>query len=144
MVQGQSIGGRAYLQDCRREERGLAAEIMVERASDFRESCSSPLLIVAQARPALRRGRRLGGTMSRYAPYAEAQLASLSRDRGRGMTLLSSPQGTPERVWSLVAGLAALGGTSSRADLRPTPLNPGFERDGAEVKAKATLASDAS
>ena len=58
------------------------------------------------------------------------------------MTLLSSPQGTPERVWSLVAGLAALGGTSSRATY-DSLLNPGFERDGAEVKAKATLASDA-
>jgi hypothetical protein len=58
------------------------------------------------------------------------------------MTLLSSPQGTPERVWSLVAGLAALGGTSRRATYDAL-LNPGFERDGAEIKAKTTLASDA-
>lgn len=58
------------------------------------------------------------------------------------MTLLSSPQGTPERVWSLVAGLSALGGTSTRATYDAL-LNPGFERDGAEVKAKATLAADA-
>ncbi len=58
------------------------------------------------------------------------------------MTLLSSPQGTPERVWSLVAGLSALGGTSMRATYEGL-LNPGFERDGAEVKAKATLAADA-
>lgn len=58
------------------------------------------------------------------------------------MTLLSSPQGTPERVWSLVAGLSALGGTSPRAAYDAL-LNPGFERDGLPVKAKATLASDA-
>lgn len=58
------------------------------------------------------------------------------------MTLLSSPQGTPERVWSLVAGLSALGGTLQRATYDGL-LNPGFERDGDEVKAKATLAADA-
>ncbi|MDX0203838.1 hypothetical protein GOB99_30420 [Sinorhizobium meliloti] len=58
------------------------------------------------------------------------------------MTLLSSPQGTPERVWSLVAGLSALGGTLQRAAYDGL-LNPGFERDGGEVKAKATLATDA-
>ncbi|SFJ97680.1 hypothetical protein SAMN03159338_2817 [Sphingomonas sp. NFR04] len=58
------------------------------------------------------------------------------------MTLLSSPQGTPERVWSLVAGLSALGGASARATYDAL-LNPGFGRDGVEVKAKATLAADA-
>jgi hypothetical protein len=58
------------------------------------------------------------------------------------MTLLSSPQGTPERVWSLVAGLSALGGSLPRTTYEAL-LNPGFERDGVEVKAKATLASDA-
>ena len=58
------------------------------------------------------------------------------------MTLLSSPQGTPERVWSLVAGLSAFGGTLQR-DTYDGLLNPGFERDGDEVKAKATLAADA-
>lgn len=58
------------------------------------------------------------------------------------MSLLSSPQGTPERVWSLVAGLSALGGTSPRGTYDDL-LNPGFERDGAEVKAKAALAADA-
>jgi hypothetical protein len=58
------------------------------------------------------------------------------------MTLLSSPQGTPERVWSLVAGLSALGGALPRA-VYDSLLNPGFSRDGAEVKAKSTLADDA-
>lgn len=58
------------------------------------------------------------------------------------MTLLSSPQGTPERVWSLVAGLSALGGTLPRATYDGL-LNPGFERDGGELKAKVTLAADA-
>jgi hypothetical protein len=58
------------------------------------------------------------------------------------MSLLSSPQGTPERVWSLVAGLSAVGGTSPRGPYDDL-LNPGFERDGTEVKAKATLAADA-
>ena len=58
------------------------------------------------------------------------------------MSLLSSPQGTPERVWSLVAGLSALGGTSPRGPYDDL-LNPGFERDGGEVKAKSALAADA-
>jgi len=58
------------------------------------------------------------------------------------MSLLSSPQGTPERVWSLVAGLSAVGGASPRGAYDDL-LNPGFERDGAEVKAKASLAADA-
>lgn len=56
---------------------GYAAEAMVDRASEFRERCSSPLLIVA--RPELLvRGRRIDQTISRYAPYAEAQLAGLA------------------------------------------------------------------
>ncbi|MDB5412533.1 MAG: hypothetical protein JWR10_868 [Rubritepida sp.] len=58
------------------------------------------------------------------------------------MSLLSSPQGTPERVWSLVAGLSALGGSSQRGAYDDL-LNPGFLRDGSEVKALATLAADA-
>ena len=58
------------------------------------------------------------------------------------MTLLSSPQGTPERVWSLVAGLSALGGTAQRPTYEAL-LNPGFQRNGSEVSAKATLAADA-
>lgn len=58
------------------------------------------------------------------------------------MTLLSSPQGTPERVWSLLAGLSALGGTAERATYDAL-LNPGFERENGLVKAKATLAADA-
>lgn len=58
------------------------------------------------------------------------------------MSLLSSPQGTPERVWSLVAGLSALGGASARGPYDDL-LNPGFERDGGEVKAKSALAADA-
>lgn len=58
------------------------------------------------------------------------------------MSLLSSPQGTPERVWSLVAGLSAMGGTSSRGAYDDL-LNPGYQRDDAEVKAKSSLAADA-
>jgi len=55
----------------------LAAEIMVDRAGDFRARCSSPLLIVARPERIVR-GRRLDQTVSRYAPYAEAQLAGLA------------------------------------------------------------------
>ena len=58
------------------------------------------------------------------------------------MTLLSSPQGTPERVWSLLAGLSALGGGAARTTYDAL-LNPGFEREGGTVKAKPTLAADA-
>lgn len=60
---------------------GLAAEIMVDRAGDFRARCFSPLLIVARP-DRLVRGRRLDQTVSRYAPYAEAQLAGLAGIEG--------------------------------------------------------------
>lgn len=58
------------------------------------------------------------------------------------MSVLSSPQGTPERVWSLVAGLASLGGRADRATF-DSLINPGYEKDGAELRAKGTLAGDA-
>lgn len=56
---------------------GLAAEIMMDRADEFRACCSSPLLIVARPERTVR-GRRLDQTVSRYAPYAEAQLPGLA------------------------------------------------------------------
>lgn len=59
------------------------------------------------------------------------------------MSLLSSPQGTPERVWSVVAGLHAIGGEADRATFNAL-LNPGYVRDGDEVRAKDSLATDAS
>lgn len=55
----------------------LAADIMIDRAGDFRKCCSSPLLIVARPERIVR-GRRLDQTASRYAPYAEAQLPGLA------------------------------------------------------------------
>ena len=58
------------------------------------------------------------------------------------MSVLSSPQGTPERVWSLVAGLAALGGESDRKTFDAL-INPGYTKDGIEHRAKETLAADA-
>ena len=58
------------------------------------------------------------------------------------MSVLSSPQGTPERVWSLVAGLASLGGSTDRVTF-DSLINPGYEKDGSDVRAKATLASNA-
>jgi hypothetical protein len=58
------------------------------------------------------------------------------------MSMLSSPQGTPERVWSLVAGLAALGGECDR-QMFEALLNPGYMKDGVLVRAKDTLAANA-
>jgi hypothetical protein len=58
------------------------------------------------------------------------------------MSVLTRPQGVPERVWSLVGGLAALGGKSDRATLDRL-INPGFTRDGLFVQTKAELAGDA-
>jgi hypothetical protein len=58
------------------------------------------------------------------------------------MTVLSSPQGTPERVWSLVAGLAALGGKTDRQTFDAL-LNPGYVKDGVAVRANDTLAANA-
>jgi hypothetical protein len=58
------------------------------------------------------------------------------------MSVLSSPQGTPERVWSLVAGLQALGGETDRAAFDAL-INPGYVKDGAEIRAKDTLAANA-
>ena len=57
-------------------------------------------------------------------------------------SVLSSPQGTPERVWSLVAGLIALGGECDRPTFEAL-LNPGYVKDGVLVRAKDTLAGDA-
>lgn len=58
------------------------------------------------------------------------------------MSVLSSPQGTPERVWSLVAGLSALGGECER-EVFDALLNPGYTREGSLVQAKDTLAGNA-
>jgi hypothetical protein len=58
------------------------------------------------------------------------------------MSVLSSPQGTPERVWSLVAGLAALGGECDRPTFDAL-LNPGYMKDGVLVRAKDNLAANA-
>lgn len=58
------------------------------------------------------------------------------------MSVLSNPQGTPERIWSLVAGLSALGGSAIRSTYDGL-LNPGYSKDGVELRAKDTLASNA-
>ena len=58
------------------------------------------------------------------------------------MSVLSSPQGTPERVWSLVAGLAAIGGECDRQTFDAL-LNPGYKKDDLVVRAKDTLAANA-
>jgi len=49
------------------------------------------------------------------------------------MSLLSSTQGTPERVWSLVSALHANGGTLDRTETIEW-LNPGFLRDGQDIR----------
>ena len=58
------------------------------------------------------------------------------------MSILSNPQGTPERVWSLVAGLSAYGGKTSRSAYDGL-LNPGYIRDGEAVRAASSLAANA-
>lgn len=58
------------------------------------------------------------------------------------MSVLARPQGIPERVWSLVAGLNALGGRADRATFEAL-INPGFKKDGIEIRTKAELAGDA-
>jgi hypothetical protein len=58
------------------------------------------------------------------------------------MSVLSRPQGVPERVWSLVGGLSALGGQSDRDSLDRL-LNPGFMKDGLAIRTKPELAGDA-
>lgn len=58
------------------------------------------------------------------------------------MSVLSNPQGTPERVWSLVAGLAAIGGSAPRATYDAL-LNPGYLKDGSEMRANDLLAANA-
>jgi hypothetical protein len=49
------------------------------------------------------------------------------------VSILSSPQGTPERVWSLVAGVEALGGALERSEA-VNLLDPAFIRDGEPVQ----------
>ena len=51
------------------------------------------------------------------------------------MSLLSSTQGTPERVWSLIAAVLAGGGTIDRAEA-VSWLNPGFMKDNSEYREK--------
>lgn len=51
------------------------------------------------------------------------------------MSLLSSTQGTPERVWSLIAAVSAGGGEIERSDAANW-LNPGFMKDGSEQREK--------
>lgn len=58
------------------------------------------------------------------------------------MSVLSSPQGTPERVWSLVAGLTALGGECERQTFDAL-LNPGYVKDGKPFSASNALAVNA-
>lgn len=57
------------------------------------------------------------------------------------MSILSNPQGTPERVWSLISGLGALGGTLPRAEFSSI-LNPGYCAGGQQVAAQATNAAN--
>lgn len=53
------------------------------------------------------------------------------------MSLLSSTQGTPERVWSLISLIAANDGLLGRTEAAEW-LNPGFTRDGETVVEKPT------
>src|SRR5262245_20803707 len=57
------------------------------------------------------------------------------------MSVLARPQGLPERVWSLVAGLAAVGGCADRAIFEAL-INPGFTKDGVFTQTKTELARD--
>ncbi|QDP22723.1 MULTISPECIES: hypothetical protein [Bradyrhizobium] len=57
------------------------------------------------------------------------------------MSVLARPQGSPERVWSLVAGLAALGGRTDRTTFESL-INPGYNKAGVMTKTKAELARD--
>jgi hypothetical protein len=57
------------------------------------------------------------------------------------MSILTRPQGSPERVLSLLGGLAALGGQASRQELEGL-LNPGFLKNGAESLSHPAFVSD--
>ena len=68
------------------------------------------------------------------------------------MSVLTRPQGVPERVWSLVGGLSALGGTTDRATLdrvnewlASTKANPAalrYVREGASDLERALAAQE--
>lgn len=58
------------------------------------------------------------------------------------MSVLSRPQGTPERVWSLIDGLQVAGGLLPSEDYAAL-LNPGYARDGIDVAVKKEQAQDA-
>lgn len=58
-------------------EHSLFAALLVDRVDAFRRKGAAPIILVA--RPEIKvRGRRLDQMMSRYAPYAETQLAALA------------------------------------------------------------------
>lgn len=62
-------------------DNSFLAEALIDRARDFRARSGSPLLIISRPDRAVR-GRRLDQTISRYAPYAENQLAALAEIEG--------------------------------------------------------------
>jgi len=57
------------------------------------------------------------------------------------MSILTRPQGSPERVLSVVAALAALGGKAPREDLSAM-LNPGYVKNGDEIRAAPSFGRD--
>lgn len=57
------------------------------------------------------------------------------------MSVLSSPQGSPERVWSLLAGLRTLGGRAERV-LIDGLVNPGYLIDDQSMLVDAALATN--
>lgn len=57
------------------------------------------------------------------------------------MSILSNPQGTPERVWSLVSGLGALGGKLPRSEFSSI-LNPGYFAGGLAIAAQPANAAN--
>jgi len=58
------------------------------------------------------------------------------------LSVLSQPQGTPERVWSLIDGLQAAGGLLRQEDFVAL-LNPGYTREGSTVAVHRTQAQNA-
>lgn len=58
------------------------------------------------------------------------------------MSVLSRPQGSPERVWSLIDGLQGAGGLLPSEDYAAL-LNPGYARAGIDVGVKKEQAQDA-
>jgi hypothetical protein len=112
------------------------AAALLQRSREF--LAAAPRHAYGNRRPAGNANRSAPPRSNRFESRALCGGGARSSRRaapGGCMSLLSSTQGTPERVWSLLVTLSACGGSLGREDAAGW-MNPGFVRDGNRVQEK--------